>query len=451
MRLSAGEVVAATGGEASGPPPAEPLRVVHDSRAVEEGDLFCGLPGEATHGALFAGDAEGRGANGLLIPRGYAPGRVWTVRVEDSRDAYGALAGFARRRWGGQVVAVTGSVGKSTTKELVAAAIGGPGAVSRSPASFNNEVGLPWTILAATGDESHLVLEMGARRPGDLAYLEGIAAPDVAVYTPIAAAHGEHLGGPAGVLREKASLVAGWSGSRTVVVAAGDPAHQRVVDGTAGARIVRWGRGGEVWAESLDEDDLGRPRIRVATVDGARADLALALPGRFQAGNALAAIAAAWTQGVPLDEAVERMEAVRPLPHRKEVHRLARGGLLLDDVYNAGPTSTMAALEWAAGVAAGRPLTLVLGDLLETGDPEEVHRTVGQEAADLGFTTMLTVGPLAAAARDAAPLKGGAYESAGDLADEIREWGLAGGVVLAKGSRATGLEKVVAAIREAYS
>ncbi|MCH7494284.1 UDP-N-acetylmuramoylalanyl-D-glutamyl-2, 6-diaminopimelate--D-alanyl-D-alanine ligase, partial [bacterium] len=202
MRLAAAEVLAACRGEARGIPPTLPMRVVHDSRLVEKGDLFVGLPGERTHGADHAAQAIAQGAAGMVLPPDRGRDSRWTVRVADPLAAYGRLAGHARRRWGGRVAAVAGSIGKSTIKELLAAALGEPGAVARSPASYNNEVGLPWTILAASGGERHLVLEMGARKPGDLAYLEEIAAPNVAVYAPIADSHGEHLGGPEGVQRE---------------------------------------------------------------------------------------------------------------------------------------------------------------------------------------------------------------------------------------------------------
>lgn len=447
MRLAAQEVLAACGGEPKGVPPTLPMRVVHDSRQVEQGDLFVALPGERTHGADHAGQAIAQGAAALLLPLDRGPFSRWTVRVPDTREAYGRLAAHARRRWGGRVTAITGSIGKSTIKELTAAALGEPESVGRSPASYNNEVGLPWTILNAQGTERHLVLEMGARKPGDLAYLERIAAPDQAIYAPIADSHGEHLGGPEGVLREKASLVAGWRPPRTVVLAQGDAAHSQVAAGLAGAPVARWGQGGELWAEEMTGDAWGRPSFVVANADGERVPLALRLSGAFQANNALAALAAAAAEGVPLAAAAARLAEVAPLPHRKVIHSLANDGLLLDDAYNAGLASTRAALTWAAGLAQGRPLALVLGDLKETGgDEEESHQSLGLEATKLGFQRLLATGPLASLACRAASLAGEACATARDLAERLERWDWRGWVVLVKGSRANRLERVADAL-----
>jgi UDP-N-acetylmuramoyl-tripeptide--D-alanyl-D-alanine ligase len=428
----AARIATAAGATLVADAPGGPSRVVIDSRAVGPDDLFVGLVGEHTDGGRFAASALGAGAWGALVSPPFAtdlpPGAVMTS--PDPLAAMGALARAWRRDLGAAVIAVTGSVGKTSTKELLTALLAPSRRVVASRANFNTDIGMPPEILAADPGTEVLVLEAAMRGFGEIATLRSICEPDVAVITNIAPVHLEQVGSLEGVARAKSELLPGVS---TAVLPAGEPLLEPYLDG--GFRVVRFGDGGDV---VLDGDGI--------VAFGERLDLSLAFQARHHRVNALAAVAACLAVGVRPSGVVEL-----PVGHlRGERVELPDGVLVLNDCYNASPLSMRAALdELSAEPASGRRLA-VLGDMLELGPRElELHREMGEAAAAAGVDVLVTVGPRAAAMLDAFDGESYAVGDAGEAAALAGELLEPGDVMLVKGSRGVGLEVVAEALEVA--
>jgi len=405
----------------------EPVRAVIDSRAAGPGDLFVGLTGEHDDGGRFAAGALDAGAWGVLVDPQWADldgGAVLTT--EDPLTAMGALAREWRRALGAQVIAVTGSVGKTSTKELIAALLAPSRRVVASQANFNTDIGMPMEILRADPGTDVLVLEAAMRGFGQIAALAAICEPNVGVITNIGPVHLEQVGSLEGVARAKAELLPGVD---TAVVPAGEP---RLDPYLHGLNVTRFGDGGDVWLDGS-----------TVVAFGERLDLELPFTARHQRTNTLAAVAAALAVGVRPSGRVDP-----PTGHlRGERIALPSGVTIINDCYNASPLSMRAALdELSAEPAEGRRLA-VLGDMLELGEREtDLHREIGAAAAAAGVDLLVTVGPLAAAMLDV--FDGDSYAvadaaEAAALAGELIE---PGDVVLVKGSRGIGLEVVAEAL-----
>ena len=428
-----------------------PRRAVIDSRAVAEGDLFVGLPGARVDGGEFAARALEAGAWGVLVGASHAPGLPATGVVLAAHDPLLALQSLAsawRRALGAQVIAITGSVGKTSTKDLCAAMIAPHRATVASRANFNTEIGLPLEVLAAPDATEVLVLEMAMRGAGQIAELTGIAEPDVGVITNVGPVHLELLGSLEAIAAAKAELIAGLRPGATAVVPADAPLlapHLRDdVD------VVRFGPGGDVRYPAFDVGLAARPAaapaLVTADVRGEPVDLELPFTSRHMLDNALAALAAAWAIGVrPAGRVDVRLSALRG-----ERVELAGGAVVVNDCYNANPLSMRAALDdLAAQDPTGRRIA-VLGDMLELGPQErELHREIGAHAAASGVDVLVTVGPLAAEMLDAfdgeAYAVGDATEAAALTADLTGP----GDLILVKASRGVGLEVVAEALRGA--
>jgi UDP-N-acetylmuramoyl-tripeptide--D-alanyl-D-alanine ligase len=405
-----------------------PERVVIDSRAVGAGDLFVGLTGENVDGGRFAAAALEAGAWGVLVGPAWADVEGGAVLVADAPlTAMGALAREWRRALGASVVAVTGSVGKTSTKDLITAVLAPSRRVVASRANFNTDIGMPPEILGADPGTEVLVLEAAMRGFGEIAALRDICEPDVAVITNIGPVHLEQVGSLEGVARAKAELLPGVA---TAVVPAGEPLLDPYLEGLD---VTRFGDGGDVW---LDGDTV--------VAFGERLDLELPFRARHQRTNALAAVAAALAVGVRPSGRVE--VAVGHL--RGERIELPLGALLINDCYNASPLSVRAALdELAAETPAGRRVA-VLGDMLELGAEEErLHREVGTAAQDAGVDILVTVGPRAAAMLDTFDGESYAVADATEAAALAGELISDGDVMLVKGSRGVGLEVVAEALQ----
>jgi UDP-N-acetylmuramoyl-tripeptide--D-alanyl-D-alanine ligase len=410
-----------------------PTRVAIDSRAVGPGDLFVGLTGENLDGGRFAAPALEAGAWGVLVGPAWVSGlEGGAVLVADAPlVAMGALAREWRRELGAAVIAVTGSVGKTSTKDLITALLGPTRRVVASRANFNTDIGMPPEILAADPGTEVLVLEAAMRGFGEIATLTAICEPDVGVITNIAAVHLEQVGSLEGVARAKAELLVGMRDGSVAVVPAREPLLEPYL--RDGLEVVRFGDGGDVW---LDGDTI--------VAGGDRLDLELPFRARHQRVNALAAVAAALAVGV---RPSGRLDV--PAGHlRGERIALPVGATVINDCYNASPLSVRAALdELAAESPAGRRIA-VLGDMLELGTAEaELHREIGTAAEAAGVDVLVTVGPRAAAMLDA--FDGESYavadaEEAAALAGEIIG---EGDVMLVKGSRGVGLEVVAEALQ----
>jgi UDP-N-acetylmuramoyl-tripeptide--D-alanyl-D-alanine ligase len=427
-----------------------------DSRAVPAGALFVAVKGEHVDGYDFAAAAVDAGAAAVLADRP-VPG-VPTVVVPDVVRALGrvAHAWLERLRGAGgvTVVAVTGSSGKTTTKDLLAAVLTAAGPTVAPPGSYNNELGVPLTVLSAHAGTRYLVLEMGARGPGHIAELTRIARPDVSVVLNVGAAHVGEFGSRERTAQAKGELVEALTPDGVAVLSADDPLVAAMATRSR-APVVTYGAaaGAEVRAEDVRTVE---GRARFALVHGQdRADVALRLVGAHQVGNALAAATVGLRAGLSVAEVAAAVSAADPVSRwRMEMTTRADGVTVLNDAYNANPDSMRAALESLVAVAGEERRTwAVVGEMLELGESaDEEHEAVGRLAATLGVDRLVVVGDGARSAHAGAALASswpGRSLAVTDveaatalLLDEVRP----GDVVLVKASRGAGLERVALAL-----
>jgi UDP-N-acetylmuramoyl-tripeptide--D-alanyl-D-alanine ligase len=432
VELRTSEIAAATGGRLVGPDLVVCGATI-DSRLVAGAQLFVPVIAERD-GHDFIPDALAAGAVAYLTSRPAIPGAgAPAVEVGDTQTALTALGRHARDRLGhgDRVVGITGSVGKTSVKDLLAAALAARWRTAASAGSFNNELGVPLTLLNAPGDCEAAVVEMGARGVGHIADLVALARPTVGVVTRVAAVHTELFGGLDVVAAAKAELVESLPASGTAVLNAADPRVAAMAAQTP-ARVVTFGSGGEVRAEAVTIDDQLRARFRLASPWGG-AEVALAVRGAHMVDNALAAAAAALVCEVPLAAVAAALGAASVSRWRMDLRTLPSGARLLNDAYNANPTSMAAALRALAGLPARRRVA-VLGVMAELGpDGEAEHRAVGELARELGIEVVAVD----------APGYGGA--AAADLDAAVAAVGPLGpgDAVLLKGSRVAGLERLV--------
>lgn len=421
-------------------------QVVSDSRRMEAGALFVCLKGPRFDGHDFAEAAAAAGAAGLLASRGVAPALA-RVEVPDTLAALGRFACAWRAAQPVRLAAVTGSNGKTTTKNLLAAVLGQVAPTLATSGNYNNLIGVPLTLARLASEHRFAVIELGTNAPGEIAALAGIARPDAGVVTCIAPAHLEGFGDLAGVAREKGALFTALPPQGLAVA----PADSPWLEGWRRASPVqRWVTFGfdsqaDVYARDLEYAPAGT-RFTLVTPDGDDT-ASLQLLGRHNVANALAAAALAWGFGVPVEAIARGLAIVRPAPGRLVPRRLASGAVLIDDTYNANPESVEAALATAS--ASGRPVWLALGELGELGpEADEWHRRVGRAAEAAGVRRLFTVGPLAAEAARAFGQGAAAFDSVEALVEELREALPAEAVLVVKGSRSARMERVVAALAE---
>jgi UDP-N-acetylmuramoyl-tripeptide--D-alanyl-D-alanine ligase len=427
-----------------------PKRVVIDSREVGPGDLFVGIPGERADGGSFAVDALRAGAWGVLVTPAWAADAVelqaGAVLVADLPvPALGALARAWRRDLAAHVIAVTGSVGKTSTKDLIAALVAPHRTVAASRENFNTEIGMPLEILRAPLGTHVLVLEAAMRGPGQIAELAAICEPDVAVITNVGPVHLEQMGSLEGVARAKAELLEGLYDGATAVVPSDEPLLEPWLRDSL--QVVTFGPGGDVRFEgsSLRGGTVpdAVPKQHVILARGERIELELPFDQAHNLMNTLAAVAAAQAVGVTPSGRLD----VRFSSLRGERVLLGTGATVINDCYNANPLSMRAALDdLATHETAGRRIA-VLGDMLELGPAEdEHHRDIGAYAATAGVDVLVAVGPRAARMLDRYDGEGHAVGSAAEAAALAGELLAPGDVLLVKGSRGVGLEVVAEAL-----
>jgi len=443
--LSVREIAAVVGGMVEGDGAVTvTARAVLDGRLAEPGSLFVALPGEHADGHDYAAQACRAGAVAVL---GSRPTLLPTVVVADAQAAQQALAAHVvgRLRHGLTVAGLTGSRGKTSTKDLLAAVSSAAAPTVATSGSLNNELGVPLTMLRASAATRFLVLEMGARRIGDIAALTGLVAPDIAVVTNVGQAHLGYFGSRQAIARAKGELVQGLVPGGTAVLNADDPRVVAMRSLTAGP-VLTFGRAehADVRVTGLTLDRLARPSFTLQTA-GASAPVALPFVGAHQALNASAAAAAGLAAGVPLDAAATALATAALSKWRLELRELAGGATLLNDSYNADPDSARAALDALAAVERGRRIA-VLGDMLELGDDSEAeHRAVGQYAAARA-DVVVAVGEAARLIADGAGERGVALAGNDAAVDWLHGHLAAGDVVLVKASRAARLDEVAAAL-----
>ncbi|MEW1862776.1 UDP-N-acetylmuramoyl-tripeptide--D-alanyl-D-alanine ligase [Streptomyces sp. NPDC088194] len=454
-RVIGGGAVGGTGeieGERDGTPTVTVTApAVLDGRLAEPGGLFLAFAGEHTDGHDHAGQA---GLSGAVAALGSRPTALPTVVGEDVQAAVQALAAHvvARLRDGLTVVGLTGSQGKTGTKDLLAAVLSEAAPTTATLGSLNNELGVPLTMLRADAATRYLVLEMGARHVGDIAALTGLVTPDIAVVLNVGQAHLGEFGSRAAISRTKGELVRGLAPNGTAVLNADDPRVAAMRSFTDGP-VLTFGRAehADVRVLDLTLDRLGRPSFALRTAT-ASASVTLPLVGAHQALNASAAAAAALAAGIPLDVSAAALATAALSKWRMEPRELACGATLLNDSYNANPDSTRAALnalDTLAVTGSGRRIA-VLGEMRELGDESAAeHRAIGEYASSRA-EVVAAVGEAARPIADAAATRTGVLAltlADNDAAvDWLRDHLAAGDVVLVKASRGAHLDEVAAAL-----
>jgi len=423
-----------------------PTAAAIDSRSLAGGELFIGLRGEREDGGAHACEALAAGAWGVMAAPEHARAAATSGHAGVVLAHSDPLAGMQAlaRQWrrelgarGAKVVAITGSTGKTSTKDILAALLGSSLTVAATPANLNTDIGLPLAILAAGGDSDCLVLEMAMRGPGQIARLTAIAEPDVGVIVNVGPAHLELLGSIEAIAAAKAELIAGLRAGASAIVPAGEPlleAHLRPE-----IRTITFGEGGEVSLAERHAD--GRV---VISAGGERIELLPSFTQEHNLRNLLAAVAAARELGVRPGGRLQ----VSFSRGRGQRLALASGVTVIDDCYNANPMSMRAAIDDLAATAPARRVA-VLGDMLELGpQAPALHRQIGRHAAERGVALLLTVGPLAAEMASAFPGEQRSLRDAAAAAEMLPQLLRAGDTVLVKGSRGVGLERVVQRLDE---
>ncbi|KNX36887.1 UDP-N-acetylmuramoyl-tripeptide--D-alanyl-D-alanine ligase [Luteipulveratus halotolerans] len=461
LRLS--EIVAITGGEQHGHDVLVEGAVVTDSRECGPGSLYVARVGEHADGHDFVPGARAAGAVAVLGTRVVDDGP--TVVVADVQEAFAALArGVVDRSPDLTVIGITGSSGKTSTKDLLAAVLR-PVAETVAPVgSYNSEVGVPLTVCRVTPTTRFLVAEMGADGEGHIAYLTRIAPPQIGVVLNVGRAHLGEFGSVEAIARTKSEMVQALAPDGLAVLNADDPTVLAMRDKTL-APVVTVGRSADadVRATDVQVDDLGRASFVVVTPDG-RAEVRLRLLGEHHIGNALSVVAAARHLGVSLADIGAALSTAEAASRwRMEMHDLPDGATLVNDAYNANPDSMAAALRALARMGAGgRRTVAVLGTMRELGDDAEAeHQAVGALAVECGIDRLVVVGPdaqgivtgaRAAGATDAATVSVPDVDAAYDLLRSDRR---SGDVILLKSSRDSGLrflgDRVVADVESTHT
>ena len=429
----------------------------HDSRHVEAGGLFVAIEGERVDGHDYARRAVEQGAAAVLAQR---PVGVPAVVVGDPYAALAALARHVVERLPDlRIVSLTGSQGKTSTKDLIAQVLADAGPTVATAGSFNNELGMPLTVLRADADTEYLVLEKGARGVGHIRDLCGVARPYVGLVLNVGVAHLGEFGSREAIAQAKGELVEELPADGAAVLNADDPLVAAMASRTQ-ARVTTYGEAAtaDVRIEGLVLDDADRPRFDLVTADGS-AHVALRLIGEHQASNAAAAAAVALVLGLDLDRVAEVLSHAGGSKWRMEQHERADGVLVINDAYNANPDSMRAALKSLAAIARGRGpgarSVAVLGEMRELGDTSlEEHDAVGRLAVRLDISQLVVVGEAARPIHLGAGLEGSWDEESVFVPDVdaavawLREFVEPGDVVLVKASRAAALERVADALLE---
>ena len=431
--------------------------VTIDSRTAAKGELFIAIKGPSFDGHDFLTDAAEAGCTSALVDVGAKiPDEVAAmfegglIAVEDTVDALGTLASYHRKLTGDvSVIAVTGSAGKTTVKRMIHHILSRSLTGSAGPKSFNNEIGVPLTLLGASEADDYVICEIGTNHPGEVAALGEMTRPDVAVVTSVGPAHIGQFGSLEAIAKEKASLAGKLSPGGAAVVWSDSELLENAVRKYKCEKI-KFGDSelAEFRLTGYQADGIG---CRYQINDGPQAKLAL--PGRHNATNALAAIAVADRYGISANVSAAALADFVGDKMRLEWIEADSGGVI-NDAYNANPASVLAAGVALCDIAAERRV-LVLGDMLEMGDgAEQIHRQLGAELIGLKLDLIIGVGPLGRYVAEGASLSGGqaeAVDSVESAGEAMRELIRPGDVVLVKGSRAMQMERLIEPIRAALS
>ncbi len=458
MTLTIGDVVeAVTGRLLSGDPGAVADGVSIDSRTLKPGQLYVAIRGDRFDGHDFVEAALGAGACGALVsrpmgnlPKDLVAGRA-LIAVPDSTGALQRLARWVRRASGARVVAITGSAGKTTTKDVAAAFLGLGHRVMQTAGNLNNHIGLPLTLLELRHGAELAVVELGMNHAGEISRLVAISEPDVRVWTNVAEVHIEFFPSVEAIADAKAEVMEGATAATVLVANADDPLVMSRIVRFAG-RVVTFGssEGAAVRATSIESRGIDGMAAQVHSAAGV-IGLQIPLLGRGNLQNVLAAVAVAQHFGVPPDAIAERAKTLRAPSHRGEVVRLGGGVVVVDDAYNSNPRALQGALAVVAGEKRFGRRVAVLGEMLELGaDSTRLHEVCGRTAAASGLSQLITVGGGPARALGRAAVAAGmpaadvrhadTSQEAAELADGLVR---PGDLALVKGSRGVRTEVVV--------
>lgn len=447
-KLSLAEVAQVTGAEKNSDAEIYFEGVSTDSRKITTNMLFVALKGENFNGESFAKDALKNGATAVLVSKTAkrVPEGV-VLKVDDTLTAYSQIAGAWRNRFDIPIIAVTGSNGKTTTKDLTAAALTGLGNINKTSGNFNNEVGVPMTLLELNEKHKAAVVEIGMRGLGQIESLAEVVKPTIGIVTNVSETHFELLGSIENIARAKGELVEAIQPGGTIILNA-DNRHTAAMKKLAGAGV-------KVVTYSLEGGaDLVAKNILIGSVAteftlsyGDKGyDFEIPMIGRHNVSNALAAIAAGLTVGLSVEEIQRGISTLTTTKMRFEVIR--RDGLtIVNDAYNASPASMRVAIKTMSEVYGGR-LIAVLGDMLELGDiSERVHKEIGAELVENKFDTLITLGELgkliAAGAREAGLKNVYTFDTHEDAAKKILELVRVGDTILFKASHVMHMEKII--------
>ena len=427
-----------------------------NSRTLQSGNIFVALKGPHFDGHTFVPQAlEGGAAAAIVADWGAGwslPTDKVIIQVEDTLKSLGDLAHLWRRRFFLPLIGLSGSNGKTTTKEMIAAILNSQGPALKNPGNLNNLIGLPLTLLTLGREHRSAVLEMGMNHPGEIRRLAEIAVPTVGLLTNIGPAHLEGLGSLAAVARAKGELFESLSPGDTAVINLDDPLIREAAQ-TCPAKKIYFGLDprAQVYGEGLQITN-GGTRFLLGH-QGVKQEIRIRLWGEHQVRNALGAAAACWALGLPWDRIREGLENFSPPPQRFQLHPGLRGSTLIDDSYNANPASVKAALQTFQGLRQGRPGGLVLGDMLELGDFSEFwHLEIGRLVGELHLDYLVTLGPrsqaLLAEARKGPhpPRQAIGHLTQAEVIETLRRLIRNGDWILIKGSHGLALETIVRAL-----
>jgi UDP-N-acetylmuramoyl-tripeptide--D-alanyl-D-alanine ligase len=431
-------------------------KVSTDSRTIKRGELFVALRGENFDGHNFVDAVATTGAAGAIVDcacEGRVPENFALIRAKDTLLAYQQLAANYRKSLTLRVVAITGSNGKTSTKDFAAAVLARRFRVTKTQGNFNNHVGLPRTVLEATSQDEVAVWEIGMNHPGEVAALAKVAAPDVGIITNIGVAHIEFMGSREKIAQEKGALAEAVGAEGTVILNADNPFTKGIAARARGKVILAGITSGSIRASEINQSGSGTDFTILEDAHRCRAQLPV--PGLHMVENALLAVAVGRVLGLSLEECAAGLVAAPLTKARLQVKEI-RGVQFLDDSYNANPDSMKAALRTLVELDAEGQRIAVLGEMRELGDKSERgHREVGETAAALKIDHLIAIGNVAATIAESAKQAGlensSTVASTAEAAELLAELAVPGDLVLIKGSRLARTEQVIEAFRNSRS
>lgn len=414
-----------------------------DTRTLKPGELFLALVGPNFDGHEHLREASDKGAVAAVVSQELSNLSLTQIKVEDTRLALANLAKARRNAFGGQVIGLTGSNGKTTVKELIATILKHKGKVLATQGNFNNDIGLPLTLLNIQNDETFAVIEMGANHHGEIEFLSSIARPDVALITNAGAAHLEGFGDVKGVAKAKGEIFSGLAQGGVAIINADDEYSEYWQNAANDYQQIRFGidaDDAEIKANDVNIDanhtvfDLQTPKDLIS--------IRLSIGGRHNVLNVLAAVAVGYSQGVDIHEMKRALELFMPVKGRLDFRKSLREAIVIDDTYNANYDSTLAAINVLAD-QQGKKI-LILGDMLESGEAAvELHEDIGRIANEKNIDELLAFGELTQVAVKAFGANGHFYMEKQQLIDYAKKQLHENVSILVKGSRGMRMEEIV--------